>query len=122
MDKINVGIIGLGNRGSSNIEVVMLFDYVNIVAVCDNYEDRVEKNIQKVVDANRPAPLGTTDYKEVLANPDIDTILIFTSWESHIQIAIDAMLAGKAVGMEVGGAYDIQECYDLVKPQKILDL
>ena len=115
MDKINVGIIGLGNRGTSNLDVVMLFDFVNIVAVCDNYEDRVEKNIEKIVDAKRPTPLGTTDYKEILANSDIDTILIFTSWESHIKIAIEAMKAGKAVGMEVGGAYDIQECFDLVE-------
>ena len=47
MDKINAGIIGLGNRGSSNLDVVLLFDYVNIVAVCDNYEDRVETQLRK---------------------------------------------------------------------------
>ncbi len=114
MKKINVGIIGFGQRGNSNTDVVMLFDYVNIVAVCDLYEDRVNDAIEKVKGTGRPAPFGTCDYKDVLNNKDIDTVLVFSSWESHIQIAIDAMRAGKAVGMEVGGAYDIQECYDLV--------
>lgn len=114
MKNINIGVIGLGARGKSNLDVVMLFDYANIVAVCDNYEDRVENAIQKIEDAGRLKPLGTTDYKEILANKNIDTVLIFTSWESHVKIAIDAMNAGKAVGMEVGGAYDIQECYNLV--------
>ena len=115
MDKINAGIIGLGNRGSSNLDVVLLFDYVNIVAVCDNYADRVENAVKKIEDAGRPKPIGTTNYKEILANKEINTVLVFSSWESHVQIATEAMYKGNAVGMEVGGAYDIKECYDLVK-------
>lgn len=114
MKKINVGIVGLGSRGSYNTDNVMHFDYVNIVAVCDLYEDRVNNVIENVTKAGRPAPLGTCDYHDLLNNKDIDTILVFSSWESHIQIAIDAMRAGKAVGMEVGGAYNINECYELV--------
>jgi len=114
METINVGIVGLGNRGSGNTGTVMRFDYVNIVAVCDLYEDRVNDVIENVTKTGRPAPLGTCDYHDLLNNKDIDTILVFSSWESHIQIAIDAMRAGKAVGMEVGGAYNINECYELV--------
>ncbi len=115
MKKINVGIVGLGSRGSCNTDSVMRFDYVNIVAVCDSYEDRVNEVIENVTKSGRPAPLGTCDYHDLLNNKDIDTILVFSSWESHIKIAVDAMRAGKAVGMEVGGAYNINECYELVE-------
>ena len=38
MKNINVGIIGLGQRGFANLKTVMLIDNVNIVALCDTYE------------------------------------------------------------------------------------
>ena len=38
-----------------------------------------------------------------------------TSWTTHILIAIDAMKHGKIVGMEVGGASSIEECWALVR-------
>lgn len=114
MEKINVGIVGLGARGSYNINTIMNFDYINIVAVCDVYEDRVNDAIETIKKEERPAPMGTCDYKDILTNKDVDTVLVFSSWESHVKIAIDALRAGKAVGMEVGGAYELKECFDLV--------
>ena len=37
-----------------------------------------------------------------------------TSWTTHILIAVDAMKHGKIVGMEVGGASSIDECWQLI--------
>lgn len=54
---LNVGVIGLGNRGSSLLENCILPQPgVRVLAVCDNYEDRREKGVQLVTAAGQPAP------------------------------------------------------------------
>lgn len=115
MKKINVGVIGLGERGRLLLkDVILCIDKVNVTAVCDLYEDRVEdaKNTVKTVSGKEP--VGETDYRKVVDNPDVDAIVIMTAWESHTDIAVYSMKKGKAVAMEVGGAYSIKDCWDLV--------
>ena len=70
---LNVGVIGLGNRGSNLLENCILPQPgVRVLAVCDNYEDRREKGVQLVTAAGQPAPRAAADYREVLAMPEID--------------------------------------------------
>ena len=114
MEKFRVGVIGYGHRGLSNLQTVMYRDDVDIIAVCDSYEDRAQDAAKAVVSAGRKEPKAYTDYKEILKRDDIDVVLVFTSWESHVKIAVDAMRAKKAVALEVGGAYSIEECFELV--------
>lgn len=118
MKEIKIGVIGLGNRGHGNIKTIVNLDKVKvqILALCDLYEDRVDRTEEFLKENGLGENLQkTTDYREVLANPEINTVLVFSSWESHVQVAIDAMKAGKAVGLEVGGAYHLEECFELVK-------
>ncbi len=114
-NSVNIGVIGLGGRGASMAEVMAKMEDINILAVCDKYQDRVDNMIKKLVDKGRPAPLGTLDYKEVLDMPGLDTIYIATDWECHVKIAIESMKKGIPAAMEVGGAYTLDECRELVK-------
>lgn len=113
-NSVNIGIIGLGCRGSSMAEVMIKMDDINVLAVCDKYPDRVENTIKKIVSKGRPAPMGTTDYNDILNMPGIDTVYIATDWECHVKIAIEAMKKGIPAAMEVGGAYTLDECWKLV--------
>ncbi len=117
MEKIRVGLIGLGSRGQGILQPVLLEnrEKVEIAAVCDLYEDRCAAAVKTVTDAGRPAPYATTEYREVLARPDVDAVLVVCSWEDHVRVAVDALRAGKPVGMEVGGAYTVEECWSLVR-------
>lgn len=112
---IKIGVIGYGCRSYGMTDIFLGFDDVTVVAVCDKYEDRVQNGINRVEEKRGYKPFGTTNYHEILERDDIDAVFIATDWELHIPIAIDAMKAGKAVAMEVGGAYSVQDCYDLVK-------
>ena len=115
MNKIKFGVIGLGSRGSSMIKNNFInFDEVEFVVVCDEYEDRVENSAQFIKEKRGVEPIKTTDFREALAS-GVEAVYISTSWESHIMIAIEAMKAGVAVALEVGGAYSIDECFDLVR-------
>lgn len=115
MKNLNVGIIGLGNRGYWLMkDVILLMPGIKVTAVCDVYEDRNEKAAALTEELCGHRPAMETDYKKLIARDDVDIVVITCAWEGHVQIAIEAMEAGKAVGMEVGGAYSIKQCWDLV--------
>lgn len=114
MENIKIGYIGLGCRGKDLLENIVLAQKEQVVAVCDVYEDRAREGAKVVEAAGQPTPFASTDYKDIIANEEVNTIIIATAWESHVEIALAAMYAGKAVAMEVGGAYSLEDCYKLV--------
>lgn len=115
MKEINIGFIGLGARGLSLLrDVVLPMQEVSVVSVCDVYEDRTGAGAEAVRKARGITPAQETDYRKVIENPAVNTVIIATAWESHVDIAVCAMQAGKAVAMEVGGAYEIRDCWRLV--------
>ena len=119
MKKIRFGIIGLGHRGESMMKsVIFNFSQIEVTAVCDLYEDRTAAAANAVKERYGKAPFATLDYKELLLRDDVDAVYVSCYWENHTPVAIDAMRAGKAVAMEVGGAYSIEEMFELVKAQE----
>lgn len=119
MEKIvKVAVIGLGQRGMQLIEPMLKMNDVQIIAVCDTYDDRVENACRTIADAGFDEPFKTNNYEEILNIEELDAVVIATSWERHIEIAIEAMKKGVFTAMEVGGTYNLQECFDLVQAQE----
>lgn len=115
-NKVQMGLIGLGNRGRELLKTVFLeHPDVEFAAICDKYEDRCREGVAIIEGKGMKSPKMTTDYREVLRMPEIDAVIICTSWETHIEMCIEAMKAGKYAGIEVGGAYSIRECWKLVE-------
>ena len=116
---VKLGVIGLGQRGSGMISTPLLpfaeRGEVAIVAVCDPLADRVKAAADKIEEAGQPRPFETSDYREVLARADVDAVFVAVSWEAHVEVAVAAMLAGKPIGLEAGGAYSLEDCYRLVQ-------
>lgn len=115
MEKFRMGIIGVGNRGRGLQFTLLAMDDVEVVVLCDEYLDKAEYAASENEERTGKRPKVTTDYHEVLAMDDVDGVVISTAWEPHIPIAIDAMRAGKPVCMEVGGAYSIYDCHEMVR-------
>jgi len=115
MDKIKLGVVGLGQRGGSMLDTFLAFDKVDIVAVCDLYQDRVDAAANKIKEKRNFETHKYLDFEEFLKDKEINTIYIATSWEAHINQTIRCMEEGIPCGMEVGGAYKIKDCWRLVK-------
>lgn len=114
MDKIKLGVIGLGQRGSMLLDEIVKIADVEVCAVCDLYTDRVEDAFNKVKEKCGNEPVKLQDYRDVLKMPDVKAVLISAAWEAHADIAVDSMRAKKWTALEVGGAYDISDCQKLV--------
>ena len=115
---MKVAIVGLGNRGQALLRDAVLpagEEYgVEVVSVYDSYADRTELGIEIVREKTGKTPIGAKNYQEIIDNPEIDGIILTSAWEMHIPQAIAAMNAGKRVAMEVGGAYTLEDCWNLV--------
>lgn len=114
LNKVRVGCVGFGLRGWGTVRNLMAMDDVDVVAVCDQYEDRRDKAADLVEEVTGKRPFATCDSDELLKS-GIDLVLINTSWVAHTPIAIAAMKLGIAAAFEVGGAYSIDDCWELVK-------
>ncbi len=117
MKSFNVGVIGLGNRGAWWVtDMLAALDCVNIVGLCDVYRDRIDETARKLKKKGLPAPqVQTDDWKALIDTPEVDTVLVFSAWSNHVPAAVYSMSKGKPVAVEVGGAYGIEDCWELVK-------
>jgi predicted dehydrogenase len=112
-DRINVALIGCGGRGRSDAASFKRYADANnnacqIIAVCDVYEKR------KRVTAERYGAKGFLDYREVLAIPELDAVIVATPDHWHARIALDAMDQGKDVYLEKPMCHTIKEVKQLV--------
>lgn len=112
--KVNLAVVGLSSRGLPLLNLLLEMNDVNILGVCDLYEDRRLEAAKKVVAAGQKEPVVTDDYRELLKIDAIDAVITPSSWSSHVQVCLDTMNAGKYAATEVGGAYSIDQCWELV--------
>ena len=116
MEKVKIGLVGLGQRGYSLLFPLLEIDSAIIVALCDKYQDRIDRAFD-VIQNKQPtnSPKKFTSFDEFINYEEMDAVIIATSWKMHVQQAIIALKAKKIVGLEVGGANNLNECYELVK-------
>lgn len=117
--KIQVAQIGCGRMGMSDLRDTMKHDLCRMVAVCDLDSKRLEA-ARSVVERNyagqgesRVDVKAYADYRELLARPDIDAVIVSPPDHWHALIAIEAVLAGKDVYVQKPLTYDIAEAIAL---------
>lgn len=114
-DRLKIAVIGCGTRGSFLLRMILEhMSDIDVTAVCDLYEDRTENAKKLVIEKRGITPVTSCDYRDILALDEIDAVVTPSAWEAHVEICIAAMEAGKYVASEVGGAYSVDQCWQLV--------
>jgi hypothetical protein len=115
---IRLGVIGVGLRGRSHIELGLRRDDVTIVAICDIQEDSLARCREQFKKTNKNLPTeykGSIDaYKRMLDKEKLDAVIIATPWQFHHTQSIDSMNAGVYVGCEVIAGLSLDEHWDIV--------
>ena len=112
---IRTGVIGLGHRGLESMLMACNLPGVEIVAICDIHQDRVDDALAALKKETGKTADTYTCYRTLIQRGGIDAMLIFTDWQTHIKISVASMRAGIPTAMEVGGASSIEECWRLVR-------
>jgi predicted dehydrogenase len=94
-DQIQIAIIGAGGQGTGDVQS-SIAGGAKLVAASDIYQGR----LTRVNEVFGKDVFVTRDYREVLARPDVDAVIIATPDHWHQKIAIDAMNASKDVYLE----------------------
>lgn len=111
-DRIRVGVIGCGIRGvGAHIKTLLKMkeaDNVEVTAVCDVFDKRAQQAAQ--LTGGRPYQ----DYRELLANRDVNVVIIATPDHWHARMAIDAAAAGKHIYCEKPMTHTVEEAKAVV--------
>lgn len=113
-DRINIALVGCGGRGSSDAESFAKYgaehnNACQIIAVSDVYQKRLKQT------AEEHKAKGFLDYREALAMPDVDAVIVATPDHWHARIALDAMDQGKDVYLEKPMVHTIDEVKKVVE-------
>ncbi len=116
-DNVQIALIGAGGMGSGDAQMATSIAGVKLVAVCDIYDGRLERAKERW-----GADLFTTrDYREALARPDVDAVIVATPDHWHKQITVDALAARKHVYCEKPMVHSIDEGNAVVEAQRKSD-
>lgn len=95
-DTINIGIIGTGDRGGGLIPLINEIPNLRVTACCDLIPFRLEAALQRVQGKAK----AYSRYADLLADPQVDAVLVSTPFGTHGQIAADVLKAGKHLYVE----------------------
>jgi predicted dehydrogenase len=131
-EKIRMGFIGLGNRGSQLLQLFMGHPDVEIAALCDVYEPYMLRD-RTIVDQRYIKDLGNlipkmgekfpgqvkkyNDYRKLLEDKDLDAVCIAAPDHWHAMMTISAIQAGKDVYVEKPLTQTIKEGRMMVNAQ-----
>jgi predicted dehydrogenase len=115
-NRINVGAIGVGRISRQHdLAAIRKYEAARVIAVCDLDANRVEEG-KKLVNSfyssdGKPynGVVGYHDYRELLANKDIDAVVISTPDHQHAVVAVAAVHAGKDVYLQKPASLTISE-------------
>jgi predicted dehydrogenase len=113
-DRIQLGLIGAGDRGQHDTENFVKTGQVDVTAICDIFGNHIDSAKSKWGSAQT-----TMDHHKVLESKNVDAVVIAVPDHWHAVIAVDALNAGKDVYVEKPLTRTIEEGPLIVKAARI---
>ncbi|HXW07878.1 MAG TPA: Gfo/Idh/MocA family oxidoreductase [Vicinamibacterales bacterium] len=113
-ERIQIALIGAGGQGMGDTRTALRVPGIELVAVADVYDGRLARS--KEVWGNHV--FTSRDYREVLARPDVDAVIIATPDHWHARISNEAMKAGKDVYVEKPMMQQVSEGLPMVETER----
>src|SRR5215212_8819267 len=106
---LRVGVLGAGPISqAAHFEACRKAKNAELYAICDVAEDLLER-----VGAMHAPRKAFGDYDAMLADPDVDAIIVAVADQFHVPMATKALKAGKHVLVEKPMGVTVEECEDL---------
>lgn len=119
LDKVRIGYVGIGDRGSGAVERMTYIDGVEIVALCDVRQSAVDGAQKILADAGLPKAKefvgGDYEFKKLCDSGLVDLVYTATPWEWHVPVGLAAMEGGCHTAIEVSTAKTMDECWQIVE-------
>jgi UDP-N-acetylglucosamine 3-dehydrogenase len=113
MDRLRIGVVGLGWFGEIHCETIVGIPNMELAALCTRTPDRLAQQAEKF-----GVKKTYRDYREMLADKDIDAVSIVTMWDQHTDPTIASLEAGKHVFLEKPMASTVADCRKIIAASK----
>jgi len=108
-DTINVGVIGTGKMGRSNMDAFAAEPGVRIAAVCDCYRPNLDRALKSLADSGKPKPKEYADFRKLLDDKEINVVIAASPDHWHPLHTVMACRAGKDVYVEKPVSVTVKE-------------
>ncbi|HJS60101.1 MAG TPA: Gfo/Idh/MocA family oxidoreductase [Vicinamibacteria bacterium] len=112
--RVGLATIGIGGQGTGDTKAALKVPGVELVAVADVYDGRLTRAREVFCEGL----VTTRDYRDLLARPDVDAVIIATPDHWHATMAIEALQAGKHVYVEKPMVHSLAEGLKLVEAEQ----
>ena len=110
---VNIAVVGLGAFGQKHLDALANIPDANI-----KYVAHSRQNVADEIAEKYGADKGFDSYTELLAQPDLDGVILATPTQMHHDQTIEALRAGKHVMVEIPMADNLRGVQDIVDVQK----
>jgi predicted dehydrogenase len=114
--KVKVALIGCGTWGRELLAALgrlptkEIWAEPVVVAICDSYASAMRRAADRA-----PKAAHVADYKAVLADPNVQAVIVATPTHKHKEIVLAALKAGKHVYCEAPLAHTIEDAHEIAK-------
>jgi predicted dehydrogenase len=116
LPRLNFGVIGMGVQGRAIVDTLQQFPQQkedngpHVIAICDNYKRALTRNAEAA-----PKAQQYEDYNQLLANKDVQAVVVATPTHLHRDIVTAALKAGKHVYCEVPLAHTVEDAKTIAR-------
>ena len=119
LEKVRVGFVGVGWKGSAHLGTLLRLDGVEVRAVCDIVEAQCVEAQKQAERLGKKPPTayfkGERDFVRMCETEELDLVYTATPWEWHVPVCAAALKNGKHAATEVPAALTLDECWQLVE-------
>lgn len=124
--KVRVGIIGVGLRGQSHLDLLLNRADVDIVSICDINETMLTRSKAMITKSGKKMPVIHTGdlyaWKRMIEKDKLDAVVIATPWEWHKEMIVDSIKGGvKYIGTEVMLGITLEDHWEVVRTAEQYD-
>ena len=119
IEKLRVGLVGIGSRGTTHLKLWTKVDGVEITALCDVRKKAVEDAQKYLESVKKPKALefygAPESWRALCESENVDLVVNAAPWEWHVPVSVYAMECGKHTAVEVQAATTLEGCWKLVE-------
>lgn len=116
---IRLGFVGIGGRGSYHLDSALGIEGVEVPALCEIQEDRLEQARRWVEQSGQPTPRlygrGERDFDRMCAEEVLDCVICATPWKWHAAVCLASNANDKHAVSEVPIILTVEEAWQLVE-------
>ena len=116
---VRLGFVGIGGRGSYHLDAALGIEGVEVPALCEIKDDRLQRARSWVEQSGQPTPRlygrGERDFERMCAEEELDCVICSTSWKWHTPVCLAANANDKHAVSEVPIVLTVDEAWQLVE-------